>query len=856
MPLLRLKLRNHGADSGREADNDKLRNATGECTTVKQRNARLINSRHPGINTAIAAAVGLALGEAAQAQQTPPPGSDTLEEITVTATRRVESIQKIPFNITAIDGNQIVEQGLAGLTDLARETPGLYLADKGRGGANEIVPRGLSIGRVNAPGFVVNDAGGTIATYVGEVPLYVDLLLKDIERVEALLGPQGTLYGAGTLGGAIRTIPRKPDFSSPTIEVRGDGYTYTESDSLGGDGGFTINLPISQGLAFRASADYVHDPGYVDYDYLVKTPGVSRPEPNLSDPAAVAANLRRVQDGNTEHTLSGRAALRWQPVSSIDATLTYYYQHQRVGAAAKNHSAAFGTGRYVSADRVLEFDDRRDQLLALEVTADLGFAELTSASGYAKHNGRVQNDITDLLITLGYGYEQFPSFVGFSPWKIEQERINQEIRLVSKSDGRLSWIAGGFFNQLESTSDDPEYTPGFDQFAVDNLGGVQLRPDALEFADVNKVKLDEYAAFGELSYALSKAWKVIVGARWYDYKLHTAAADDIPLYETVFNGRDPNSIVLDFDEGGQKANGTLFKFSTSYEFTKDLMAFFTRSEGYRIGNSNPYALCPVPLPPGQNVCSQPDEFQYFPDKTINWELGVRSQWFEHRLTANASLFYIDWKDPQLSSTTTIGSAGITVNGKGARSRGLDLSLNAAVSEHLRIGASYSFTDAKLTKDAPHLVSTIAAPGTSADPFAQFRVDGQAGDRLPGSPRHQGTFYSTYTQPLSSDRTLRFSYGISAISNILTTVGMRGDGERLGGYALHSASLQLNTNKWVWTVYADNLFNKYAVTGTERNRNYIQAVADINGDPVHLRRYSQTFVTPRRMGVRFTYSLGR
>jgi len=803
----------------------------------------------------VAAAVSLTITESIQAQDTPSPQNDALAEVTVTSTRRLESIQDVPFNITAIDGQQIAEQGLNGLTDLARETPGLYLADQGRGGAGEIVPHGLSIGRVNAPGFVVNDAGGTVATYVGEVPLYVDLRLKDIERVEALLGPQGTLYGAGTLGGAIRMIPRKPQFDASKVDLRLDSYTYSESDGIGADGGFTVNAPFAERLAFRASVDYVDDPGYVDYDFLVRTPGVSRPEPDLSDPAAVAANLRRVKDGNKEHTLSARAALRWKPTDPVDATLTYYFQHQRVDAAVKNHTAAFGTGRYVSADRVLEFDDRRDQLVSLEITADLGFAELTSASGYARHNGRVQNDITDLLITLGYSYELFPSFVDYNPWKIDQERVNQEIRLVSRNDSRLSWIVGGFYNKLKSTSDDPEYAPGFDQFAVDNLGGVQLRPDALEFADVNKVKLSELAFFGELSYALTDAWKITVGGRWYDYDLKTAAADDIPLFETVFNGRDPNSIILNFDEGGQKANGTLFKLSTSYNFTKDLMLYFTRSGGYRIGNSNPYALCPVPLPPQQNVCSQPDEFQYFPDKTVNWELGLRSQWFEHRLTANASLFYIDWEDPQLSSTTQVGSAGITVNGKGARSQGLDLSLNAAVTERLRIGASYSYIDAELTEDAPNLVSTIAAPGTSADPFGPFRVDGLAGDRLPGSPRHQGTFYSSYTQPLAGDRTLGFHYGITAVSNILTTVGLRGDGERLGGYALHSASAVLESGHWGFTLYADNLFNKYAVTGTVRNRNYIQTLADINGDPVHLRRYSQSFVTPRQMGVRFTYDFG-
>jgi len=803
--------------------------------------------------TAMAAAITLAIAESSQAQDAQQQPTGTLAEVVVTATRRVESIQDVPFNIAAVDGAQVAEQGLTGISDLTRWTPGLYSANEGRGTASEIVARGLSIGGVDDPGFANNDAGGTVSTYVGEVPLYVDLRLTDIDRVEVLLGPQGTLYGAGTLGGAIRYIPRKPKFDAAEIDLRGDSYTYSESDGVGADAGFTVNVPFSEHIAFRASVDYLDDPGFVDFNFLVREPGVSDPEPDFSDAAAVARNLRRVKDANTERTLSGRAALRWQPNDTLDATLTYYLQDQDVKAGTQNHVASFGTGRYESADRFAEFNERRNQLASLEVVADLGFAELTSASGYNKYEGELQFDVTDLLNTLGYSYELFPSFVDWSPWSPRQNRFNQEVRLVSPDDGRFSWIAGGFYNKLKTRTNTPEFAPGFDQFAVDNLGGVQLRPDGLELANFNKVDLTELAFFGELSYKLTDAWKITVGARWYDYDQKTAQAIDFPLFETVFNGRDPNSVILNFDEFRQKAHGTLFKFSTSYNFTEDLMAYFTRSEGYRLGSTNPYALCSPTG--GQNICVSPSEAEYRPDTTINWELGLRSQWFEHRLIANASVFYIDWKDPQLHSLTQIGQSGITVNGKGARTRGFDLSLNAALSNQLTIRASYSYLDAELTTLAPDLLGTIPAPGTNpGNPFLRVPADGLPGDRLPHSPQHQGTVYLSYTPPLAAEWQLSFHYGVTAVSSILTTVGGRADGETLGGYALHSASAVVQGSRWALTLYADNLFNKYARTGTSRNRNYIQSLSDINGDPVTLRSYSTTFVPPRQVGLRFTYDM--
>jgi len=463
---------------------------------MNQRSARNAPPNRAWKKTAVAAAVCLAITESLQAQDAEQRQTDVLTQVVVTATRRAESIQKIPFNITAIDGDQIAEQGLTGLTDLLSQTPGVFLADQGRGVAGEIVARGLSLGGTSEPGYANNDVGGVVSTYVGEIPVFVDLRLTDLERVETLLGPQGTLYGAGTLGGAVRYVPRKPRMDVSELALRGDTYTYSESDSLGTDAGFTVNVPLAEHLALRASVDYLDDPGFSDQNFLVREPGVSDPDPDFSNPAAVAANLRRVKDANKETMLSGRAALRWTPTEAIDANLNFYFQDQDVDAGTSNNLASFGTGRYESASRFLEFQNRRNRILSLEVTGDLGFAELTSATGYTKYDGQLLNDQTDLLMTLGLSYELFPDFAATSPWETTQNRLSQEIRLVSKGEGRLGWIAGAFFDRKNTFTHTAEFTPGLDLFALANLGweGVP-RPDNLELDNINNIHQEEKAAF-------------------------------------------------------------------------------------------------------------------------------------------------------------------------------------------------------------------------------------------------------------------------------------------------------------------------------------------------------------------------
>lgn len=801
--------------------------------------------------TTMSAAVASALATAPiQAQE-----SLALEEVVVTATRRSESIQDIPLNISAVSGDQITEQGLTGLADVMRWVPGIHIVDQGNRGADRIVARGLSVDSFSGSEGLNNTGGGTVATYVGDIPVYIDMKLKDLERVEVLLGPQGTLYGAGTMGGAIRYIPNKPRFDSHELEIRGDVYQIDEADDLSYDTGLTWNIPLSDSFAARVNVDYLDDSGFIDYIYTVREAGVSNPDVIFSDPDTRRANLRAVDDVNDEETVSARVALRWAPNDIFDGTLTYYYQDQESGGRTVNSRAALGTGRYESGLRFVEPQDRKNELLALEFTADLGFAELTSATGISKYEEEGQRDQTDLLIGLEYSYELFPNFSGFTYEDVEEERFNQELRLVSTGDSRLRWIVGAFYNELESDFvDSYEYTPGFDQFAVDFFGGVQLRPDSLEYFSRDVIDQEEWAVFGELSFDITDRWEVTFGMRHYDYDFEQSSAVDFPLFETVFFGRDPDSLVIDFATSTQEENGNLYKFNTSYDISDDVMVYFTYSEGFRFGAGNSLGLCSQEIlddvangiPVGQQQCVLPSEFDYGPDETKNYEIGLRSMWLDSHLTLNGSLYYIEWEDPQLDSSTLLASLPITINGEGAETQGVELSFEWLLTDHLSLRGSYAYTKAELTDDVKDLVSTVEPPG-----FGTIRVDGKDGDRLPGSPEHQGTIYANWDIPMG-DMDLRLNYGITAISDVLTKAGERANGESLSGFAVHNFAAALAADKWNLTLYVDNVLDKYAETGTRTDPARVQTLGDINGDPVYTRGYFHNMIRPRTIGLRASY----
>lgn len=771
----------------------------------------------------------------------------TGEDIIVTGSRRAETVQASTINISAIGSAEIEKLGLVNLIDASRNVPGIYVVDQGARGSPRVIVRGLNADPLASAEGIANDGGGTVATYVGEIPLFVNIKLNDMERVEYLFGPQGTLYGAGTLGGAIRYIPNKPNFTAATTSVRTDFYGYEEGEGLSKQLGITVNQPLSETLAFRASIDRVDDQGFIDYDYLVRQPGVSNPKPDFSDPADVAANLTSKRDANTEKTWSGRAALRWAPTDGFDATISYMMQDQNVGSRQiSSDRNILATEKYSSNLRVLEPSRNKNELLALDSTLDLGFADLTMAAGYSRYREYGQRDQTDLLISLEYSYEAFPEFTAFTREDEKDTTTTFEPRLVSKNDGPFNYIVGAFYNRFNGWASTREFTPGYAEFNGSS------RPDALEYYNVGYTDLIEKALYSELTYEITPKLQVTGGLRYYDYKYTTQTATDFPLANTVFFGAGPDDISLVFDKTSQSDDGLLYKFNTSYKFTDDKLAYFTYSEGYRIGSSNGLSLCDPTLPGSQTVCAQPDELEYTPDKTKNYEIGAHTEWFDKRLTLNGAVYYIQWENPQLSSATLIGLSPITKNGSGAESTGVELSFDGDVTEKFSMSGSFSYTKAELTKTAPRMISTLVPPGFQS---TVIYLDGEKGDRLPGSPEYSGSLMFDYDTPVVNGLDLNLHYGFQFVGDVETRLGGKGGGITLPSYQLHNISARLSGSDWSVTGYVNNLFDDFIETGARGTPLSNQILADANGDPVYARTFFTYVAPPRVIGVRFTKDFG-
>jgi outer membrane receptor protein involved in Fe transport len=682
--------------------------------------------------------------------------------------------------------------------------------------------------------------------------------LIDMQRVEVLIGPQGTLYGAGTLGGAIRYIPNPVNLEYTEGSVFADVSQTQESGSLGTEGGFIFNAPlIDDTLGMRVSLNYVDDPGFIDYNYLVREPGVSLPDPDWDDPNAVSENLYSVEDVNDEQTVTGRVALRWQPTDWFDSTLTYFYQKQELGgrqisqynSLSPESELSGEVGKYESAYRYLEPYERTNDLLSLEMNIDLGFAELVSSTGITSTEGKGSRDQTDLLIRLNYGYEEFPAFSASTEDASSDDTFTQELRLVSTADSALTWIVGGYYNKDEGDGYSKELTPGFDQFAIDEFGAEGfLRPDSIEYYSRSENETTEKALFGEISYAFSEQWDVTVGLRKYWYEVSASSAVDLPVYQTVFNGRDPDSFVFDFDTVSNKNDGELFKFNTSYKFTDDTLAYVTISEGFRIGGANDVAACPSNIDEIENqiICALPNEQLYLPDTTVNYELGFKTTWLKNRLHLNAALFNVEWKDAQVNGATVNGAVGYTANSEGANSKGIELSSRAIFTDNFSAYATYSYAKAELTASAPFLFGVY-------DDESQYWYDGADGDRLPGSPESSFSLGLVYSTEMMG-KMLDLAYGLTGQSDTYSTVGLKADGEVLPGYALSNITAKFSDEAWAVTFYVNNLFDKYTYLSVRGDLSQVGMGQEVNQNRSDLTRgYGHYVNTPRTAGLKFRYN---
>lgn len=778
----------------------------------------------------------------AQTAPAPAPASDAPQAsavednsaIVVTATRRATSLQDVPINITALGGDQLARQRIDDIRDIADFTPGVTIADTGPGSTGTIVLRGLNASDTDATG---NSYDNALGVYLGEVPIYYDFKMLDIARVETLLGPQGTLYGLGTLAGAIRNIPNRPDLTKWAAEWHGRVYGKNEASKVGYQVDGVINIPIVQDrIAFRSVTGYYYDPGFIDYTRIVKTPGVSLPQEPGSPPITQAfadANLTTRKDLNFEKTFTTRNQLLFQITPDLSVDFTYAFQRTKTGGGQYNSDFVFGTGRYESAARYAEPVNRNAHLASMEINANVAdIFDLVATTAYTKVNNKRVGDNTDLLLDLDYDYELFPAFTSFNESENTRKQFNQEIRFVSTHGGPFSWVLGGFFNQQKLQADYRERVPG--------LPGVDLatNPLELEYVSYNRAKVIEKAVFGEGTFKITPEWQVTAGGRYFSYTSQVSGRAVVPLLG------DPLS-PYDADPAGGQAgqSGGVWKFNTSYKFTPDVMLYVTYSKGYRIGGPNTVAPCIFPLkpPPFQNVCALPNEQQYGPDSTKNLEVGIRAELFDRKLTFNLNAFTISWDGIQLASATVNGIVGITVNGGKGKSDGFDASFQLRPIDGLSIQGTYSYTNARLTEDVVGLIPVNDPAGVY--PSSPARINALKGDRLPGSTRNSGSLGINYTKPafggdLTADWTATYR------GDVVTRLGWdRAFGDKLPGFVLHRASLSWQNDTFTVGLFANNIFNKYAVTAVSNDRSRVGL-----NDGVRLRYLRNTVITPRTFGL--------
>jgi outer membrane receptor protein involved in Fe transport len=812
----------------------------------------------------VAAAVAAILAIRPAADVIADDAATQLEEIVVTSTRRSTSVQDTPISITAVSGETAQQLGMQTLDQMATLVPGLNLINSGPWGNSTIIMRGLNANSINGTG---NDTtgGGTVGVYLGETPLYADFKLLDINRVESLMGPQGTLYGAGTLAGAVRYVPNRPDLTNFTADVGGRAYELKEGSGAGHEEQATLNVPLITGmLGIRGTFANYHDPGFIDYPDIVRIPGFGNPQPDFNNPVVRDANLVRENDLNYEKTFSTRISTLFTPFEFAEALLTYAHQDTNTGGRQLQSTDAIGTGPYEAGFRYAEPSERRSDLIGVELTAKLGFADVVASSSYTKQNINTVRDQTDLLLYLsdtgGYMYEDFPQFIAYTTGATSRKQHTNEIRVVSNDQGRFTWIVGYFKNTLTSDSLGIEYTPGLpDFFGID-------RPDQMEYYSDTLLSQTEKAAYGELGFKITSAWQVTVGGRHYKYDVDQTNLTDLPLLN-----KGPYEFSPKVRTGTTGDSGSLFKFNTSYKITSDIMAYATVSQGYRLGGFNAVAPCPEGVLTGQNVCALPSERQFLPDKTLNKEIGLRTQWLDHRLTVNADVYYIDWKDVQVNGITQNGAVGITTNGAKAVSKGVELSMQGALPYGFGVTANYTYTNAKLTQAVKGLVDDrytlerdpenpnyIKAcdpgdKGYSSTPVGACPGDALAGDRLPGSPEHKGAVYASWSHGLPNDAVFRADYGVALQSNVFTKVGDRASGEALGGYATHQMALSVEKDNWMVGLYGENIWNKYAATAVTNDKSFNYTVlGGTAADPTAfaVRRYARTLIRPREIGLQF------
>jgi iron complex outermembrane receptor protein len=594
-----------------------------------------------------------------------------LEEVLVTAEKRSERLQDVPVPVTAINAGTLLESNQFQLLDYYTRIPGLSVTIDDFRGAPTVSIRGIVTGVNSNPsvGITVDDVPYGSSTTLGGGSLVPDLDPSDLARVEVLRGPQGTLYGVSSIGGLIKYVTIDPSTDAVTGRVQAGGTSVHNGDYPGYDVRAAVNVPLSDTVAVRASGFTRRDSGYID-DPALHVDGVNW---------AVADGAR----------LSGL----WKPSEKFSLKLGATFQHLQTHASPEvNLLPGLKDLQQISLFRDVGGYKRDNQVYTANIKADLGTGiALAAVSAYSINHFVHTYDATNFYGTLQEDYFRVPGVLYYED--NETGKFTQEIRLSASVGERFDWLAGVFYTH-EST-----------QYQQNNIAADPASPASAVHVIDNSfpTTFEEYAAFADLTFHLTDQIDVQIGGRESQneqaYSKLTAGAF-VPLFYGV-----PSPDIT--PESTSKDNSFTYLLTPRLKLSKDFMLYARFASGYRAGGPNT-GNPPLGLPAG-----------YRPDKTRNYELGAKGDFLGHALTFDTSLYYIDWKDIQLSFVE--GGFGYTANGSRAKSQGVELSMEVRPLQSLTLAGWFAYNDAKLTEPLP--------PGSI--------LFGASGDRLPYSSRVSG-----------------------------------------------------------------------------------------------------------------------
>jgi len=704
------------------------------------------------------------------------PSQGALSEVVVTAQRFKSTVQSTPISLSAITGEQLDAAGITSVEELAHDIPGLSMRSAGPG-QTEYEARGLASSGGSAP---------TVGFYLDEVPMsppaqsqtgkvVIDPNLYDVDRIELLRGPQGTLYGSGSMGGTVRVITNQPKLDVFEGSVQG-ALSDTQGGRVNGGGSFMVNLPLGDMFALRVVGTDTVRSGWIDRVVLNPFPQ----DTSTSRGNVLAAPVQSVaSDVNNEHLSGGRVSLLFKPNEDLSIVGTALYQGMVMGGYDEfdDPPGAAYPAHYEGASIPEPIGDAL-HVYSLTVTDNLGFADLTSASGYfQRHETQTQDASESLSDLLGI----YPLLaVPFSEVDITRQ-FSQELRLNSKGTDRFNWVGGLFYSDDRSD---------WNLFSAQPVFGSPPNPTGILINSDYFYRVRQYAAFADGSYKITDAWKFEAGLRWYRYQSDASAAQ----YGALLSSPVPTP-PLNFETSDHGLNP---RFDLSYSPSGDLTAYLSASKGYRPGGPSS-----GPLP---TICGGGESPAYKPDTVWDYEVGEKVKLFENWLTINSDFYYIKWNGVQ--EVVTIPACGFTFtdNGGNGRSFGPELEITAKLSNEWTVAINGSYTDARVD----HPTAAFAAEVISTSPpggLPSCQSASNCSVPILNVPKYEGSAALIYTTKVLRD--YHFTARISDFYVGPSTDQAYYYGIPLPSYNIINARARLAGDKWSATLFIDNLSNKVA-----------------------------------------------